>query len=398
MSENISHKQRTVSMITLHVVSMLAQIGQFALGTMLLPIALEAKKASPEIIGATSAAFWFGMLAGLLVVGYFTRKIGYRNTVILGLLMSIASFILLPLVDSHWWAPFSATIGIGTGLRWIASETWLYQLAPAQARGKVVGIQETLIGLASIVGPLIIVALGASKPSAFWAAAVIIAIGIPPLFTASTLPAVDKASAIKHQQQSKSCKFSPAGIFLLLGYGGIVAGIGGWIEGAIVALLPVYNAGIGLNVGDTAWLLTILGLGLMIFQFPIGWLADTKGVNWTAKLCAVTGLTGIVVAMLFGTHFFTLAIALFLLGGISGGLLTLGIVWATQHSTGPALTNNMRQVSITYTLLSAAGPLVAGFIVSHTNSSSLFWQQLVVIFVLILVLYRPQKKLIKMAI
>ena len=359
---------------------------------MLLPIALEVKKVSPAIIVATSSTLWLGVLAGMVFSGKIIREIGYRNTVVVGLLIGIVSFILLPLLDWRWWAIPSATIGFGIGLRWIANETWLYRLAPAQSRGKIIGIHETLIGMASIIGLLVIVALGASKPSAFWAAAAIIAIGIPPLFIASTLPAVDKASAIKHQQQSKSCKFSPAGIFLLLGYGGIVAGIGGWIEGAIVALLPVYNAGIGLNVGDTAWLLTILGLGLMIFQFPIGWLAYTKGVNWTAKLCAVTGLTGIVVAMLFGTHFFTLAIAFFLLGGISGGLLTLCIVWATQHSTGVALTNNMRQVSITYTLLSAAGPLVAGFIVSHTNSSSLFWQQLVVIFVLILVLYRPQKK------
>ena len=392
MLENISGKQRRVSMVALHVVSALVQIGQFSLGTMLLPIALEAKKVSPEVIGFTSAAFWFGRLVGLLVVGYFARKIGYRKTVVIGLLISIASFIMLPLVDWRWWALFSAIIGFGTGLRWIASETWLYQLAPAQARGKVVGIQETLIGLASIVGPLIIVVLGANKPSAFWVAAAIIVIGIPPLFIASTLPAVDKASTIKHQQQSKSFKFSPAGIFILLGYGGLIAGIGGWIEGSLVALLPVYNADIGLNAADTAWLLTILGTGAMFCQFPIGWLADTKGVNWTAKLCALTGLVGIIVAMVFSTHFFALAIALFLVGGISGGLLTLGIIWATQHSTGAALTNNMRQVSTTYTLLSAAGPLLAGFVVSHSNSSSLFWQQLVVILVLILVLFKQAKE------
>lgn len=392
MLENISNKQRTASMVALHIVSMLVQIGQFSLGTMLLPIALEAKKVSPAIIGFTSAAFWLGMLGGLLVVAYFTQKTGYRNTVVIGLLVSIASFIMLPLVDWHWWVLLSAIIGFGTGLRWIASETWLYQLAPAKARGKVVGIQETLIGLAAIVGPLIIVALGASKPSAFWAAAAIIAIGIPPLLIASTLPAVDKASSTKHQQSSTSFKFSPAGIFLFLGYGGLIAGIGGWIEGSLVALLPVYNTDIGLNSGDTAWLLTILGTGAMLCQLPIGWLADTKGVTWTAKRCAAVGLAGIIIAMVLGTHFFALGIALFLLGGISGGLLTLGIVWATQHSTGAALTSNMQQVSIAYTLLSAAGPLVAGFVVSCSNSTSLFWQQLILILVLILILFKQTKE------
>ena len=57
----ISDSRRTQSMIALNIVSTLAQIGQFALGSMLLPIALEAKKASPEAIGFTSAAVWFGM-------------------------------------------------------------------------------------------------------------------------------------------------------------------------------------------------------------------------------------------------------------------------------------------------------------------------------------------------
>ena len=57
--------------------------------------------------------------------------------------------------------------------------------------------------------------------------------------------------------------------------------------------------------------------------------------------------------MVFGTYFFALAIALFLVGGVCGGLLTLGIIWATQYSNGAELTSNLWQVSITYALLSA---------------------------------------------
>jgi MFS family permease len=395
-SLNITDNRRLRSMVALHAVSMLAQIGQFALGSILLPIALEAKKVSPEVIGFTSAAFWLGMLAGLLVVGYVSQKIGYRNTVIVGLLMSAASFIMLPLIDWRWWAVLSAAIGFGTGLRWIASETWLYRLAPVETRGRVVGIQETLIGLAQILGPLIIVLLGASKPSAFWAAAAIIMVGIFPLFIAIPLPAGDTTATSKNLTATHLSQFSFKRVMLLLSYGGFIAGIGGWLEGSLIALLPVYNTDIGLLAADTAWLLTILGVGLMLFQYPVGWLADTKGVNWTAKLSALIGLAGILIAMIFGTHFFALAIALFLLGGVSGGLLTLGIVWATQRSKGAELSNSLRQVSITYTLLSAIGPLVAGFVVSYIGSDSLFWQQLVMIFVLAIVLLK-QKVQIKAA-
>ena len=51
--------------------------------------------------------------------------------------------------------------------------------------------KNTLIGLAQILWPLIVVFIDASKPSAFWTDATIIMDGIVPLFVASNLPAID---------------------------------------------------------------------------------------------------------------------------------------------------------------------------------------------------------------
>lgn len=164
----LAPKQRTSSIIALNAVSTLAQIGQFGLGATLLPIALEARHVSPEIIGLTSAAYWLGMLFGLLVAGLLTRTLGYRNTVIFGLIISALSFLSMPLMDWHWWSLPAAVVGFGLGLRWIANETWLYRLAPEDARGRIVGIHETLICTASFIGPLIVAAFGAVQPTAFW--------------------------------------------------------------------------------------------------------------------------------------------------------------------------------------------------------------------------------------
>ena len=376
----------TSSIVALNAVSTLAQIGQFGLGTTLLPIALEAKKATPDFIGFASASFWFGMLFGLLVAGKLTRQLGYRNTVIVGLIVSAVSFILMPLLDWHWWALPAAIIGFGMGLRWIANETWLYRLAPEHARGRIVGIHESLIGLASVIGPLIIVALGASKPNVFWAGAVILMLAILPLFAATTLAAVDKSSMLEDNINSSVAR---SNLVFWLGFGGLIAGLGGWIEGSLFALLPVYTADIGLPSTSSAWLFTIFGVGAMACQFFVGWLADNKGVLWTAKLCAFVGAFAVIIA--FYENLAALAIAVFLLGGITAGLLTLGMIWAAQHGTGAALTNKVRQVSIVYTTLSAAGPFVAGFVVSKTSSQSLFWQQLAVIFVLAVVLIKQPK-------
>jgi MFS family permease len=386
-------KSNLSSIVALNAVSTLAQIGQFGLGTTLIPIAMEARKASADNIGFTSSVFWLGMLTGLLIAGKLTRTLGYRNTVIVGLIVSAISFALMPTIDWHWWALPAFLIGFGMGLRWIANETWLYRLAPIEARGRIVGFHETLIALAGIVAPLIIVAVGAVKESAFWLAAGIMLSAIVPIFMAVTLPAVDNAKSSngeENEEENQAISMKKLGFWL--GIGALIAGCGGWIEGSILALLPVYNSSIGLNSQDSAWLFTVFGVGAFALQFPIGWLCDKNGVVPTAKICALLGGLAILLAIGFGDKLPALAAAVFVIGGVTGGLLTLGMIWSTLHNNGAAITNRVRQVSIVYTLLSAAGPFVSGVVLSHTSSHSLFWQQLMVISVLWFVVLKKIKE------
>jgi MFS family permease len=385
--------RRTTSIIALNAVSTLTHVSQYGLGTMLIPIALEAKNASPEIIGFTSAILWFGMLIGLLVAGKIIHAISYRNTVLLSMAISATSFIAIPFIDWHFWFLPAAILGCGIGLRWIANETWLYRLSPSSAQGRIVGIHEALIGLATIIGPLIIVALGASNARIFGVAAAIILAALVPLFMAHTLSATDENVA-----QSKTGAVKPASkstfnknIIYWLSFGGLIAGLGGWIENSLLAFLPVYATDIGLHSDKTAWLFTLLGIGAFVCQFPIGWLADIKSVNWAATLCSAITLFAVLFAILFDQTFLSLAVIMLILGATLSGLLTLGIIWATQHSTGSALAGQMRQLSVTYTTLSAISPFVGGFIVGRVGSSSLFWQQLAVILVLAVVLFKHKE-------
>jgi MFS family permease len=399
----IQESRRIPSIIALNIASALSQLGQYGLGTTLIPIALKIRNASAENIGFTSAVFWLGMLFGLLLANQLTRHLGYRFTVILGVLMSAVSFALLLNIDWHWWSLPAAAIGFGTGLRWIALETWLYRLVSANARGRIVGLHETLLGISAILGPLIIVAFGATKPTAFYVASVTLVIGIFPLIFAHTLNVIDNDTndikLVSSRQNSHAnlgnilakiklsinLGLSQATLFWF-GFGALVAGLGGWIEGSILALLPVYSADVGQTSTDAAWLLTLFQMGAMVCQFPIGWLADHKGLLKTTQLSALVAFAALILALSLGSHLQVLAIAVFILGGVIAGFLTLGIIWAIHNNTGTALSNGVRQVSIVYTTLSAAGPFVTGLIISHSSSHSLFWQQLVVVFILLMVL------------
>jgi MFS family permease len=383
MSENalsISNKHRTTSIIALNAVSLMAQFGQYGLGVTLIPIGLKARNANPENIGLTSAAFWLGMLFGLIIAGKLNRQLGYRKTLVLGVVMSAASFSVMPFIYWQIWAIPAAIIGFGLGLRWIALETWLYNIVPENARGRIVGIHESLLATAAILGALLVVALDAKKADAFWIAAGVMLIGLIPLLFAI------KISVEPSQNQTK---INP-NIRYWFGFGAIVAGLGGYIEGSLLAFLPVYSEDIGLKAKNAAWLLTIFQIGAMVFQFPIGWMADHLGLIKTTKYCTAIALASLLFIIAFGQTLLPLLIGTFILSGVIAATLSLGIIWAIQNNTGAALTQKLRQVSIVYTLLSATGPFISGFVVGQIGSQSLFWQQLVVIGVLGFVLFKQK--------
>ena len=358
--------------------------------------------ASAAQIGAASAAYWMGMFGGLLLAGPLSRRRGYRPTVLVGLLLSAAGFVITPALPWALWAAPAALIGMGLGLRWIANETWLYRLAPEQGRGRVVGIHETVIALASISGPLLVAGLGVTSASAFWWGAGLTLCAAPALWGAEALavPPLDAPTAASRPWSGRAGHGSWLAALSLLSLGAWLAGLGGWMEGALLGLLPVLAADHGLTSADAALLLALLGVGGVLFQVPIGWLADLRGVAWAARWAtafagAITLFTlgwaaGLWGAATPGSAAWALGALAVVIGGVCPGLLTLGLTHATQDPRGAALTAQVRQVSLVYTLLSAAGPLAAGSLIEASGHSlALLWQQLAVVGLLAALLATP---------
>ena len=141
------------SIIALNGVSTLSQIGQFGIGFIILPVWLTQIGMTAGQAGLLAAAQWSGMLITLFLAPKCVEWIGARNTVLVGLLLSIIAFALTPQLQWPLWLLTGALIGMGMGLRWIANETWLFKLTPEDSSGKVVGIHESLIALAGIIAP-----------------------------------------------------------------------------------------------------------------------------------------------------------------------------------------------------------------------------------------------------
>jgi MFS family permease len=384
----------------LTAVSALAQIGQFGMGFMVLPVWLAHHGLDAPRAGLFSAAQWAGMVAGLLAAPHLAGRIGAKATVTLGLAASIGAFATIGWLAWPWWLIPGMLTGLGIGLRWIANETWLYRLVPAQASGRVVGIHEALIAAAGVIGPALSAWYAVDGVITFVAgAAFTFAAAIPLWLTASdpsgrtasrssgyfqpdqhvlttaqgqkqtSQPQLSaRRSAVNRTRATKATAIGP-----LVCLGMVVVAFGGLGDGALYGLFPLFAEGRGLNPTQTATLLTCFGIGGMALQFPVGWFAQRASLAAAVVVCAATSALAVVSFALAAPASWLLSASAVLLGGMNSAFITLGMFSAASGDKA-ALTRNMRLVSLTFTISSIAGPLFAGFAMNALGSDMLMWQ------------------------
>jgi MFS family permease len=265
--------------VALNCVSAFAQIGQYGIPFMLFPLALEPRHRPAVQIGSVNSSLSLGLLLGLILAPRIATSLSYAQTVGIGLAISSIALLCTPFVDDHWWTIAATIAGMGWGLRWIGTETWLFGIAPPETRGRVVGFHESLLAVAAVVGPGVIGVLGAENRSAFLAAACITAVAAIPLLIAGKSGLVANTT---DRSRARPGLTKSLGAFFRVGI--MIAGVGGLIEGGVISLFPVFAAERDYGPQQIAWVLSIFGLGALLLQFPLGWLTDAKGLKvaaWT---------------------------------------------------------------------------------------------------------------------
>lgn len=354
------------TIIALNTVSTLSQIGQFGIGFVVLPLWLVGHGLNAAQIGLFASVEWLGMLIGMGIAPRLNIQLGHRTVIVTGLLVSMLALATIPY--THWpmWLPAAAMIGLGIGLRWIGLEPWLYRIAPNEARGRLVGFHETLISIAPIVAPVLTKWVGIAG-----AAPLLLGVGftgsalLPLLFTR---PEPDGLPEV-HVKANQETDFAHKNIFAL---GIVIAIIGGVTEAAFSGLFPLFGISRGLDTDQIATLLAVFGLGGLLLQYLIGWLADHRGLAF-ATLVNAAGIVLVAGIAALPLGFIGLAIAVFALGGTITAYLTLALIASTQAGDGD-LSVNVTRISMAYTASSIFGPLIAGVAMKSLSSEALIWQ------------------------
>lgn len=315
---------------------------------------------SALLVGLMASAMWVGIFSATFAAHAVVGRFGYARTFVGGNVLAVLMVASLGLHDDYrWWLAGAYLIGFAGGLVWVAGESWLAELAPANRRGFYVGMFETSVGLGMMIGPaLLVLAKHLDLLPLDLAAAI--------LFVAmlSSLPLLRAGSAVGSHRSAAGPQGTAAvgldwkAVALPLAVIGAVSGL---MESGTSAILPSLALRVDFSVAAAAMLGTVIGAGSAMMQTPIGALSDRLGMRRVLLLAWTVLLMVNLLFLLLGPHHGAVLWPVgFILGGVGGSVYTLVVIELGHRLSGSGLVRAMSLLVTTYSAGTMIGPTLGG--------------------------------------
>jgi MFS family permease len=316
-----------------------------SLGMPLLALVLEARGIDATWIGINTA---FGGLASIVVtplVAPLARRIGTGRLLIASLALTPATFLAFYFAEAFWlWFPLRILLGFGLTASFVLSEFGLNSLSPAHRRGAIMGIYATVLSIGLGVGPIILASVGAHGFAPFAVGTLVLALGIlPALVVLNAIPVLEEAP-----------QRSVIGFVVGAPVATLAAFSFGAVESGGMTILPVYGLRLGFDETTAALLVTAVAFGNVLFQIPIGLLSDRIDRRKILAACAAVGVLGAAaIPTVAGSPWLLIAV-LFVWGGVTAGLYTVGLIHLGARYSGADLAS----ANAAFVMMYAVGILV----------------------------------------
>ena len=338
-------------MITLSSIALGAAFGGYL---PLISLWLETLGISFQKIGFVSGMAALGIVSSAYFAPQLVARYGNIPVINIGLCLAAVMMVALRFTESMMlWLGIRFIGGLGLGLHWVLTETWLARIASDQGRTRVMAIYATAIGLGFAAGPGIIWLFGFETITPFLVIAILPLIGALPIYALR-----------KHEPE---ITFAAGGSPLLLirkaptvAMACIVAG---GVDLALITLMPVIVA----RTPEASSMLTLsivpaMAIGNVVLQYPIALLADRYGLRKVGMIIATIGLA-LCSLIPFFLHSALLAMILAFLGaGLVYGLYSIGLAMLSKRFSGGEIIAANAGFVIIFELSNLVGPAFAGIL------------------------------------
>jgi len=321
-----------------------------SLSVPLLAFAMQARGASGTVIGVNTA---MAGLAAILVAPLVPRvamHLGIRLLLLIALALGAATFIGFWLAQPLWlWFPLRFLFGLSLAVLFVLSEFWINAVAPDHARGLVMGIYSTVLALGFAAGPTVLATFPDGPSPYFAGAALFVAAALPLAFAGDLLPTI---SELPKSHPLIFMRTAPSAV--------IAAFVFGAVETGGMSFLPLYGLSVGYGDVVAALLVSILALGNMLVQIPLGFISDRMDRRRLLLVLAFIGALGAAVLPLIAHHVLLLFPVVAIWGGLVGGLYTVGLAHLGSKFRGPELAAANATYILMYSLGILLGPPILG--------------------------------------
>ena len=343
-----AERRRSITVVIITVMIVAVTLG---LTWPLLSLILEARGVSPSMIGLSSASQTLAVLFIMPLAPWLLARFGTVRLIRVAIATIVVSLMLLPAIPNVYaWFPIRFLLGMAIEVMLIACDVWVNQVAEEKTRGRIIGIYGFVLAGGFAVGPLIINVTGIEGWAPFITGAVIVALGAIPLAWARGL-----TPPIEGHAKGRLL------FYLRLAPTLMVAGLMyGLVDSAILSFLPIYGLGSGFDQETVVTMLTVLIVGSVAAQLPLGWLADHVGGRQMMIGCTIfTLLPAVILPNVLNTPWL-LWPTLLVWGGALGGFYTVSMVIIGRRFKGADLVAVNAAFVVFWGLGAITGPAATG--------------------------------------
>ncbi|AQS41306.1 MAG: Major facilitator family transporter [Candidatus Tokpelaia hoelldobleri] len=322
------------------------------LGAQLVSALMEARGYSNTVIGYNGT---FGGIATIIAAActpHIARHFGVVRPILVMLIVGGSSFLgFYWFQNQYMWFGLRFTLHFAMTVMFILSEFWVNSAAPPQRRGQILALYAMTLGLGFCAGPLLFSFVGSQGFLPFGIGCTIIALAAIPVIAAWNLsPRFRDSERVPFLHYIFKVPTSTMAVFI---YGAIQLGA--------VTLLLSFSIQIGYTEEQSGHFMLALALGSVLLLVPLGMISDhINDRRYTLLGCALIGFGGSLLAPAFYHNPLALTVILFVLGGVSAGLYTIGLAQLGARLKGHELAAANSAFIFCYGVGMVIGPTLIG--------------------------------------
>ncbi len=338
-------------------------LGNGALGT-LIGIRLSLAGAGPVAVGIVGAAYFAGLTVGSMQCFRLISRVGHiRAFAAFASVFSAASLGHAIVADVWLWTALRFLEGLCLAGIYMCVESWLNDQASNETRGRILSLYMVTLYAALGAGQQLLNLEADPGALLFMVISILVSISLVPVsLTRTAPPMLPDVTSFSLRKLYRASPLGLAGVF-----------ISGTMTGALYSLGPVFGATSGFGVSGTAAFMTVLILGGVLLQWPLGRLSDI--LDRRTVIIAVAAVLGAASLGLWATpaaeQWRFLAFALFF-GGLSFSLYPLSLAHTNDYVAKSDLVAASGGLILLNSVGAILGPLAGSVAMSLIGPSGLF--------------------------